>query len=113
MSENTNICEENQVFLRPNFWQDVQSTPKKYAHIIMIGTKPDIIKQAPLYLELKNRGELVILIHTWQHHDYTLSKWVLTEFWMDVDVNLNITGILHKKFSLIIERLWNFFRIME
>jgi UDP-N-acetylglucosamine 2-epimerase (non-hydrolysing) len=40
----------------------------------MIATKPDIIKQAPLYLELKNRGELVILVHTGQHYDYNLSK---------------------------------------
>ena len=108
MADTNTECEENQVFLRPNFWQDVQSTPKKYAHIIMIATKPDIIKQAPLYHELHNRWELVILIHTGQHYDYNLSKWVLTEFGMDVDVNLNITGQLHKKFSLIIERLGDF-----
>jgi UDP-N-acetylglucosamine 2-epimerase (non-hydrolysing) len=56
----------------------------------MIATKPDIIKQAPLYLELKKRWELVILVHTWQHYDYNLSKWVLAEFKMNVDVNLNI-----------------------
>jgi hypothetical protein len=48
-------CEDNQVFVRPNFWFDIQNTEKKYAHIIMIATKPDIIKQAPLYLELKKR----------------------------------------------------------
>jgi len=47
--------EDNQVFVRPNFWFDIQNNSKKYAHIIMIATKPDIIKQAPLYLELKQR----------------------------------------------------------
>ncbi len=104
----TSSIQETSVFTRPNFWNDVQNTPKKYAHIIMIATKPDIIKQAPLYLELKRRGELVILVHTGQHYDYNLSKWVLTEFGMDVDINLNITGQLHKKFGLIIERLWDF-----
>jgi len=57
-------CEDNAVFIRPNFWFDLQNTEKKYAHIVMIATKPDIIKQAPLYLELKNRGELVVLVHT-------------------------------------------------
>ncbi len=103
-----NQSQETNVFLRTNFWNDIQLSSKKYAHIIMIATKPDIIKQAPLYLELKRRGELVILVHTGQHYDYNLSKWVLTEFGMDVDVNLNITGQLHKKFSLIIERLWDF-----
>jgi hypothetical protein len=70
----TNTLEENQVFIRPNFWYEIQNNMNKYAHIIMIATKPDIIKQAPLYLELKKRGELVILIHTGQHYDYNLSK---------------------------------------
>ncbi len=100
--------EDNAIFVRPNFWFDIQNSSQKYAHIIMIATKPDIIKQAPLYLELKARGELVILVHTGQHYDYNLSKWVLTEFGMDVDINLNIFGKIHKKFSLVIERLWDF-----
>jgi UDP-N-acetylglucosamine 2-epimerase (non-hydrolysing) len=55
---------ENEIFIRKNFWLDIQNNDKKYVHIIMIATKPDIIKQAPLYLELKKRGELVVLIHT-------------------------------------------------
>jgi hypothetical protein len=65
--------ENNEVFVRENFWQHIESSSKKYAHIIMIATKPDIIKQAPLYIELKNRGELVVLVHTGQHYDYNLS----------------------------------------
>lgn len=104
----TSEKKDTQVFIRENFWTDIQNTSEKYAHIIMIATKPDIIKQAPLYLELKQRGELVILVHTGQHYDYNLSMWVLDEFWMIVDVNLNIHGKLHEKFSMIIERLWNF-----
>ena len=71
---NKNKVEDNSVFIRDNFWYDIESSTKKYAHIIMIATKPDIIKQAPLYQELKNRGELVILVHTGQHYDYNLSK---------------------------------------
>ena len=63
-----------EVFIREGFWQDIQSSPLTYAHIIMIATKPDIIKQAPLYLELRKRNELVILIHTGQHYDYNLSS---------------------------------------
>ncbi len=103
-----NNQDDNQVFIRPNFWYEIENNTQKYAHIIMIATKPDIIKQAPLYLELKKRGELVILIHTGQHYDYNLSKWVLAEFNMDVDVNLNIYWKIHKKFSLVIERLGDF-----
>jgi len=103
-----NNKENTEVFIRPDFWYDIQNSSKRYAHIIMIATKPDIIKQAPLYLELKKRKKLVVLVHTGQHYDYNLSKWVLTEFWMDIDVNLNIFWKLHKKYSLVIERLWNF-----
>lgn len=99
---------DTKVFIRENFWIEIQNNNQKYAHIIMIATKPDIIKQAPLYLELKQRWELVILVHTGQHYDYNLSKWVLDEFGMIVDVNLNIYWPIHKKFSLVIERLWDF-----
>lgn len=98
---------ENEVVVRDNFWFDIQNSQQKYAHIIMIATKPDIIKQAPLYIELKKRGELVVVIHTGQHYDYNLSKWVLDEFDIQVDINLNIFWPIHKKYSLIIERLWN------
>lgn len=99
--------EDKQIQVREWFWQEIRSSPKRYAHIIMIATKPDIIKQAPLYLELKNRGELVVLVHTGQHYDYNLSQGVLSEFEMIVDINLNITGKLHQKYSLIVERLGN------
>ena len=102
-----NKQEDNIIFYRDNFWLDIQNSSQKYAHIIMIATKPDIIKQAPLYIELINRGELVVLIHTGQHYDYNLSIGVLNEFWMNVDINLNIFGKIHKKFSLVIERLWD------
>ena len=101
------MSQEKQVHVRKNFWEDLRRSPKRYAHIIMIATKPDIIKQAPLYIELKKRRELVVLVHTGQHYDYNLSHWVLWEFGMEVDINLNIHGKLHEKYSLIIERLWN------
>ncbi len=102
------MSQEQSVNIRDNFWEDIQNSNQKYAHIIMIATKPDIIKQAPLYLELKKRWELVILVHTGQHYDYNLSQWVLEEFDMQVDINLNIHGLLHEKFSMIIHRLWDF-----
>ncbi len=47
--------EEKKVHVRDGFWDELENSPKRYAHIIMIATKPDIIKQAPLYLELKKR----------------------------------------------------------
>ena len=99
--------DEKEITIRDWFWEEIENSDKKYVHIIMIATKPDIIKQAPLYKELKNRWELVVLIHTGQHYDYNLSEWVLSEFEMKVDINLNIFWPIHKKYSLIIERLWN------
>jgi len=66
--------DQQEVFIREGFWEEIEITHRKYAHVIMIATKPDIIKQAPLYLELKARKELVILVHTGQHYDYNLSK---------------------------------------
>jgi len=62
------------ITLAPGFWERIEKSQQKYAHIIMVATKPDIIKQAPLYLELRKRGELVILAHTGQHYDYNLSE---------------------------------------
>ena len=99
---------ENEVTIREGFWDEIIASKQLHAHIIMIATKPDIIKQAPLYLELKKHWELVILAHTGQHYDYNLSSGVLEEFGMTVDIQLNISGKLHEKFSQIIERLGNF-----
>ena len=70
----------NTIDFKKSLWQEIQKSQKKYVHIIMIATKPDIIKQAPLYLELKKRKEFVLLIHTGQHYDYNLSYGVLQEF---------------------------------
>lgn len=100
---------ERDITIKPNFWDKIKNHQNKYVHIIMIWTKPDIIKQAPLYIELKKRSENIILIHTWQHYDYTLSKWVLNEFWMEVDIELNIIWNLHEKYSSIIHKLWDIF----
>lgn len=99
--------ENKKVHISESFYNKLESSSNLYVHIIMVATKPDIIKQAPLYLELKKRGELVLLVHTGQHYDYNLSEWVLAEFWMEVDVNLNIFGSIHKKYALIVERLWD------
>ncbi len=46
---------ENEVTIREGFWDEIIASKQLHAHIIMIATKPDIIKQAPLYLELKKR----------------------------------------------------------
>lgn len=91
------------------FINKINSFKKKYVHVIMIATKPDIIKQAPFYKELQNRWEQVLLIHTGQHYDFNLSWWMLGEFWLEVDLNLSIEWAYHSKIAQIISRLWDVF----
>jgi UDP-N-acetylglucosamine 2-epimerase (non-hydrolysing) len=75
-----------------------------YVHIITIATKPDIIKQAPVYRELQRRGEQVLLCHTGQHHDHAYSGAMLEEFGLTTDIHLGITGTLQQKVAQIIEQ---------
>ncbi|MCF7845127.1 MAG: UDP-N-acetylglucosamine 2-epimerase [Kiritimatiellales bacterium] len=87
------------------FYDEIAAQEGKHVHLIMIATKPDIIKQIPLYKELKKRGHLVILAHTGQHYDENLSGGMLKEFGVEPDFNLNVRGSLHEVVSQIIGRL--------
>jgi len=88
-----------------SFYEDIAARPQKHVHLICIATKPDIIKQVPVYLELKKRGELVLLGHTGQHYDENLSGGMLKEFGVEPDFNLNVRGSMHEVVSQIIGRL--------
>ena len=88
-----------------SFYDDVAGSAKKHVHLICIATKPDIIKQVPVYVELKKRGELVLLGHTGQHYDENLSGGMLKEFGVEPDFNLNVRGSMHEVVSQIIGRL--------
>lgn len=88
-----------------NFFDDMEALPEKHIHLVMIATKPDIIKQIPLYRELKKRGHQVLLGHTGQHFSENLSGGMLTEFGVEPDFNLNVRGEMHEIMSQIIGRL--------
>lgn len=62
------------------------------AHFVVCGTKPDLIKQAPILHELLKQGEKAFLIHTGQHYDENLSGGIEKEFGLKVDVNLKVSG---------------------
>jgi len=87
------------------FFDDLAGNSDKHVHLILIATKPDIIKQIPLYHELKKRGHLVLLGHTGQHYDENLSGGMLKEFGVEPDFNLNVRGAMHEVVSQIIGRL--------
>lgn len=89
----------------PKFYEEVGDHPDRRVHLVLIATKPDIIKQVPLYRELKKRGHLVLLGHTGQHFSENLSGGMLREFGVEPDFNLNIRGEYHELVSQIIGRL--------
>ncbi len=91
-------------FLRPDFFEAIGALSHKNIHIILIATKPDIIKQIPLYRELQSRGHTVLLGHTGQHYDENLSGGMLKEFGVEPDFNLNVRGNMCEVVSQIIER---------
>ena len=89
----------------PTFFDDVAGMSDAHVHLILIATKPDIIKQIPLYKELKKRGHTVLLGHTGQHYDENLSGGMMKEFGVQEDFNLNVRGTMHEVVSQIIGRL--------
>ncbi len=91
-------------YFTPEAVAKITSSDKKIAHIVTIATKPDIIKQAPIYQELIRRGELVLLCHTGQHYDFRYSGGMEEEFGLEVDIHLAIEGSLNAKIAQMIER---------
>jgi UDP-N-acetylglucosamine 2-epimerase (non-hydrolysing) len=89
---------------RPAF-DAIAKSEVRHVHLILIATKPDIIKQIPLYKELQSRGHCVLLGHTGQHYDQNLSGGMLAEFGVEPDFNLNVRGSMHEVVSQIIGRL--------
>src|SRR5436853_2783098 len=87
------------------FFDDLQKQSDPHVHLVLIATKPDIIKQVPLYKELKRRGHVAVLGHTGQHYDENLSGGMLKEFGVEPDFNLNVRGPMHEVVSQIIARL--------
>jgi len=89
----------------PRFYDDIADHQDRHVHLILIATKPDIIKQVPLYKELQKRGHCVVLGHTGQHYDENLSGGMLREFGVEPDFNLNVRGRMDEVVSQIIGRL--------
>jgi hypothetical protein len=76
---------------------------------VVIGTKPDFYKQAPLVVEAINEKVPVFVIDTGQHFD-SLLGFGIREFHLDnlVGVNLKIRGDLMEKASELILKFGSF-----
>lgn len=94
--------------LPPSLRERLPKDPSRPVHVVLIATKPDIIKQVPLFLELKRRGHAALLLHTGQHYDENLSGGMLREFGVEPDANLGVRGAMYEVVSQIIERLGAF-----
>jgi len=93
-----------QISMRPGIFSVVEQTQEPL-HLILIGTKPDIIKQAPLIHELKKQQKQVLVVHSGQHYDWNLSGGLEQEFGIVPDFNLNVRGSLYEQQSQIIARI--------
>ena len=64
--------------------------------ILVVGARPNFMKIAPLYDELKSRSVNQILVHTGQHYDQKMSGNFFTELNIpSPTVNLNAGGGTH------------------
>lgn len=81
---------------------------KEPVHVVLVGTKPDIIKQAPVFHELASRGHRTLVCHTGQHFDHNLSGAMLDEFAIERHVNLGVSGSAVDLASNITARLGSY-----
>ncbi len=66
--------------------------------ILVVGARPNFMKIAPLYDELKSREISVILLHTGQHYDENMSKIFFDELGMPKpDIYLGVGSASHAK----------------
>ena len=65
-------------------------------HLIVVGTRPEIIKMAPLVKAFQRLRIPFILVHTAQHYDYNLSQQFIEELQLPKpDYNLKIGSATH------------------
>jgi UDP-N-acetylglucosamine 2-epimerase (non-hydrolysing) len=91
-------------YLSQELLQKIKEDKRSNIHIVVMGTKPDIIKQAPIYHELKKQNELVVICHTGQHYDFRYSGGMEKEFGIEIGINLRVEGSLHQFIAQMIER---------
>jgi len=57
-------------------------------YLACVGTRPEIIKMAPVYRSLKERGETVQVLHTGQHDDMAHALYRFFEMGPDYDMHI-------------------------
>jgi len=103
MNDSKSFEKFGEITLAKDFFEKIPS--KEVLHLVLIGTKPEIIKQAPLIMQLRKESMQTIIVHSGQHYDWNLSGGLEEEFNIAPDVNLNVRGELFEQQSQIIGRL--------
>ncbi|MDO8309612.1 MAG: UDP-N-acetylglucosamine 2-epimerase (non-hydrolyzing) [Actinomycetota bacterium] len=62
--------------------------PGRRHYLTAFGTRPEIIKLAPLVAELRSRGNPITVVNTGQHHDDSMNSDFTRDLGMRVDVDL-------------------------
>lgn len=97
----------------PWFLKKFKRSRAQTMHLVMVGTKPDIIKQSPLVLELKRRKQCVVFGDTGQHYDHNLTRDAKELTGITPDFNLHVQGELYEKIGRIIERFGQVLRFLR
>ena len=87
----------------------------KYDIALVVGTRPNFVKAAPLLKKLEQNDKKVFFIHTGQHFDKSMSNNIFSDLDMrNPDLNLNApTDSQGKQFQYIVEELQKVFNNYE
>ena len=86
-----------------------------YDIALVVGTRPNFVKAAPLLNKLEEQNKKVLFIHTGQHFDKNMSKNIFDDLSIRVpDINLNApSDSQSKQFQYIVEELQKIFKNCE
>ena len=78
-----------------------------FSIVAVVGTRPEIIKMAPIILEAEIRGIDLLVLHTGQHYDDEMSNQIFASLRLPEPFkNLDIQSVLpHEQLSEMIDRL--------
>ena len=87
----------------------------KYDIALVVGTRPNFVKAAPLLNKIEEQNKKVLFIHTGQHFDKNMSKNIFDDLSMRTpDINLNApSDSQSKQFQYIVQELQKIFNNCE
>ncbi len=75
--------------------------------LVPFGTRPEIVKLAPVVLALRAGGDQVVVVATGQHHDPALTDVFYAELGMRPDITLEVRGDAAARLGMIVNGALN------